>query len=122
MARIAVDIDGVLATTLKNGKYPEDYPKKQAIPYAVEALKQLKAKGHIIYFFTARYEEDREITEQWLQAHGFSDICSKLVMGKPKYDILIDDRAIRFETNWFDTLHKVAELEAKGVYHNDGNI
>lgn len=121
MARIAVDIDGVIATTLKNGKYPKDYAKKEPIPYSIEALKKLKQRGHILYFFTARYEEDRAITEEWLQEKGFSGLYDQLIMGKPKYDILIDDRTIRFDGNWLDTLYKVSELEQKGVYHNDGN-
>lgn len=121
MARIAVDIDGVIATTLKNGKYPEDYPKKETIPYSLEALHALKGRGHILYFFTARYEDDREITELWLRENGFSGLYDELIMAKPKYDILIDDRAIRFGGNWFDTLYQISELEQKGVYHNDGN-
>ena len=121
MARIAIDIDGVLATTLVRGQYPQDYPKKQAIPYALEALKILREKGHILDLFTARYEEDRAITEKWLVEKGFSGLYDKLIMGKPRYDVLFDDRAIRFEGDWLNTLYKFSELEQKGVYHNDGN-
>lgn len=120
MARIAVDIDGVIATTLKNGVYPRDYPKKKPMPYSIQALKQLRKKGHTLYFFTARYEEDREITEQWLTEHGFSGLYDELIMDKPKYDIIIDDRALR-HIDWHETLYKVSLLDRKGVYHNDGN-
>ena len=120
MARIAVDIDGVIASTLKNGVYPRDYHKKEPLPYAIEALKQLRERNHSIYLFTARYEEDREVTEAWLRVNGFSGLYDELIMDKPKYDILIDDRALR-HTDWQDTLYKVNELDRKGVYHNDGN-
>lgn len=120
MARIAVDIDGVIASTLKNGKYPEDYPKKNPLPYSHEGLLALKKAGHTVYLFTARYEEDRESTETWLKQHGYLGLYDELVMAKPKYDVIIDDRAIR-HTDWMDTLYQVGLLDKKGVYHNDGN-
>lgn len=116
MARIAVDIDGVLAMKLSNGKYPRDYPKKLPIDFAKESLRVLKDKGHYVYLFTARYEEDRNITMAWLHKFGFKDLFDELVMGKPKYDLLIDDRALRFEGNWMDTLYKVDDIERKGWY------
>src|SRR4051812_22953264 len=103
MARIAVDIDGGIASKLENGKYPEDYVKKERLPHAIEGLMYLKEQGHYVYLFSARYEEDREATEQWLSEHGFNGLYEELILGKPKYDILIDDRAIR-HANWVRTI------------------
>lgn len=111
MARIAVDIDGVLAEKLDNGNYPEDYMNKRPLPMARESLEYLKNKGHTIILFTARHEEDREITEQWLRDHGF--VYDELIMGKPYFDVLIDDRAIR-HTDWHLTLHTLEILETRG--------
>lgn len=113
MARIAVDIDGVIANKLEGGKYPEDYAKKEPLPHAIESLKLLKEQGYYIYLFTARHEEDREITEKWLKEHGFEGLYNELIMDKPKYDIFIDDRAIRHE-DWHDTLAKIGELRHSG--------
>jgi hypothetical protein len=117
MARIAVDIDGVIAGKLKNGKYPEDYPKKKPLGGSVFSLKELKRQGHYIYLFTARFEEDREITEKWLKDNGFAGLYEELIMDKPQYDILIDDRAIRHD-HWHGSLGMVNLLNSKG-YHND---
>lgn len=115
MARIAVDIDGVLANKLDGGKYPEDYMKKQPLPYAREGLRKLKQKGYYVILFTARFEEDREITEKWLKEHGFDGLYDELVMGKLQYDVLIDDRAIR-HYNWFSTLAQVEALQESGKW------
>lgn len=115
MARIAVDIDGVIASKLESGNYPEDYVKKDPLPYAIEGLKLLKEQGHYVYLFSARYEEDREATEDWLETHGFTGLYEELLLGKPKYDILIDDRAIRHD-NWITTMAEVSELKHKGKW------
>lgn len=115
MTRIAVDIDGVLATKLDNGNYPEDYVKKKALDKAVESLKWLNSLGYYVYLFSARYEADREVTEQWLEQHGFKGLYQELILDKPKYDILIDDRAIRHE-HWDKTIAKIMELRHKGSW------
>jgi hypothetical protein len=115
MGRIAVDIDGVLASKLENGVYPQDYVIKTPLDYAREGLMLLKEQGHYVYLFTARYEEDREVTIEWLGEHGFDGLYEELVMGKPKYDVLIDDRAIRHD-NWIRTMAEVSELHHKGKW------
>lgn len=115
MTRVAVDIDGVLATKLDNGKYPEDYVKKKALDGAIEGLKLLNAFGYYVYLFTARHEEDREVTEQWLKEHGFEGLYQELILGKPKYDVLIDDRAIRHD-NWNKTIAELMELRHRGSW------
>ena len=116
MARIAVDIDGVLASKLENGNYPEDYVKKEPIDGAVKGLEILKKEGFHITLFTARWEEDREVTVAWLKEHGFEGLYDELVMDKLHYDILIDDRAIR-HTNWFSNIAKVGLLKRQGKWY-----
>lgn len=115
MTRIAVDIDGVIASKLENGVYPDDYVKKTALDGAIESLKRFKEWGYYVYLFTARHEEDREVTEQWLEEHGFKGLYEELILGKPKYDILIDDRAIRHD-DWDKTMSEIMELRHKGSW------
>jgi histidinol phosphatase-like enzyme len=112
----AVDIDGVLASLLESGNYPEDYKKKTVISGAVESLKTLRALGHRIVLFTARYEIDRVVTEKWLHDNGFAGLYDELIMDKPKFDYVIDDRAIRFE-GWAATIDKVFQLHKSGRWY-----
>jgi hypothetical protein len=113
MAIIAVDIDGVLASKLESGKYPEDYVKKQPLTYAIEGLTYLKEEGHEVYLFTARYEEDRDATEKWLNEHGFTGLFDYIIFAKPKYDVLIDDRAIR-HVDWVKTIAQLNDMKHTG--------
>lgn len=115
MTRIAVDIDGVLASKLENGNYPDDYKKKKALPNSVESLQRLKNMGYHVFLYTARFEEDREVTEQWLRDNGFEGLYEELVMGKPQFDVLIDDRAIRHE-QWWKTMAHLSELRHGGSW------
>jgi len=88
---IAVDIDGVL-TKETQGHGHEQYllrtPDKEMI-YAITCLRE---RGHHIILFSARHEEDREITCRWLKDHGVQ--YDQLILGKPHYDIFIDDLSV----------------------------
>ncbi|TCS83817.1 5' nucleotidase, NT5C type [Tepidibacillus fermentans] len=64
---------------------------------APEALQQLKKEGHEIFFITARpnFKRIRDITEEWLQKHGFPFDGTNLYMnihdkGKIAKDLRID--------------------------------
>ena len=49
---------------------------------SVETLNKWYDDGHIITFFTSRTEEVRQITEDWLDKHGYK--YHGLLMGKPR--------------------------------------
>ena len=57
---------------------------KHVLPYdgSVETLNKWYDDGHIITFFTSRTEEVRQITEDWLDKHGYK--YHGLLMGKPR--------------------------------------
>ena len=57
---------------------------RTCLPYedALETINQWFEEGHIITFFTSRTEAHREITETWLNQHGFK--YHGLLMGKPR--------------------------------------
>ncbi len=94
---IMVDLDGVLCTE----EMFHDRPLAKPIDGACDALRKLRAAGHVIVIYTARGWGEYRVTERWLQDHGFE--YDGLHMGKPVADVWIDDRAVGFK-NWPDTL------------------
>lgn len=98
--RISIDLDGVLAQGESN--WP-NYLYCVPVKGAVNALRELRRLGIWIIIHTARCTEDRIVTAEWLNWHGF--VYDELVMGKPVADIYLDDKGERF-TTWADYLEK----------------
>ncbi len=76
-----IDIDGTICTDIDN----EDshlYPYAEVFDGAVTKINKFYDAGDFIVFFTAREEKDRQVTEDWLQLHGFK--YHYLLMGKPR--------------------------------------
>ena len=65
-----IDIDGTITEDV-----PNEEPEKMAIvqPFqdAIETINKWYDDGHTIYFFTARTQDHKEITEDWLNRCGF---------------------------------------------------
>lgn len=93
---IAVDFDHTLV----------DYDK--ALPGAKEAINTLREQGHKIIIWSCnnkswieRVLRNNDIRYDWIaESDG----------GKIIADVYIDDRAIRFNGNWDDTLKEVSAL------------
>lgn len=83
-----VDIDGVLTNEIDGHDYVERTPNLENIS-RVNALYHSGAK---IVLWTSRYPEDEEVTKRWLFEH--SVMYDELLLGKPKYDKIIDDKCI----------------------------
>ena len=106
---ICVDFDGVIAEFSDN---INDFGK--IIDGAGAALEKLRALGYKIIIHTTRPSDEDHITEltKYLKAHDipFDEINtnsdSKWPSAKPVADLYIDDRALRFEGNWDDTVQK----------------
>ena len=87
-------------------------PNKEAIL----KINQLYESGFYILIFTARfmgrsngdiekaYELGYEFTRSQLLNWGLK--FNKLVLGKPEYDIIIDDKAYNYDNNWISKLKK----------------
>ena len=78
---LIIDIDGVICEDIPNEE-PERMPGAYEIPRAKDIINAWYDKGHIITFFTARKEESREVTENWLNEHGFK--YHEVLFNKPR--------------------------------------
>ncbi|MCW8981175.1 MULTISPECIES: phosphoheptose isomerase [Altibacter] len=76
-----IDIDGTITDDIPNEE-PERMATCEPFPDALRTLNKWYDEGHIICFFTSRTEEHREVTETWLDKHGFK--YHSLLMGKPR--------------------------------------
>ncbi|MEO4004703.1 phosphoheptose isomerase [Flavobacterium sp. CAU 1735] len=76
-----IDIDGTITDDIPNEE-PERMATCLPFPDALETINKWYDEGHIICFFTSRTEAHREVTEQWLQQHGFR--YHSILMGKPR--------------------------------------
>lgn len=108
-----IDIDGTVTDDVPNEE-PERMSVVQPYNGAVETLNRWYDEGHVITFFTSRTEEVREITETWLDKHGFK--YHGLLMGKPRGGNYhwIDNhivRGTRYNGVWSDLVEKKVTIE-----------
>ncbi len=108
-----IDIDGTICDDVPNEE-PERMATCLPYPDALKILNKWYDEGHIITFFTSRTEEHREITETWLQKHGFK--YHGMLMGKPRGGNYhwIDNhivKATRFKGKFTDLVVKTKKIE-----------
>jgi uncharacterized HAD superfamily protein len=108
-----IDIDGTITDDVPNEE-PERMGTCEPYPDALDILNKLYDEGHIITFFTSRTEVHREITEIWLEKHGFK--YHGLLMGKPRGGNYhwIDNhmvRATKFNGKFTDLVKRTKEIE-----------
>ncbi len=108
-----IDIDGTVCDDIPNEE-PERMATAKVYPDALETLNNWFHRGHVITFFTSRTEDHREVTEQWLDEHGFK--YHGLLMGKPRGGNYhwIDNhmvRATRFEGKFTDLVKEMKNIE-----------
>jgi hypothetical protein len=91
---IYVDIDGCICTNALT-----DYTKASPYPWRIEKINKLYDEGYIIIYWTARGmttgKDWKEVTEQQLKSWGAK--YTEVRMGKPYYNLFIDDKAINSE-------------------------
>ena len=91
--RYCIDMDGVICeerTTFERSL-------AKPIAGAIEALQRIKDKGNFITIYTSRGWQEYQATLEWLNRYKVP--FDLLLLGKPIYDVYIDDRAIHF-TDW----------------------
>jgi len=108
-----IDIDGTICDDIPNEE-PERMATAQHYPDALDTLNRWFDQGHIIFFFTSRTEEHREVTEKWLAEKGFK--YHGMLMGKPRGGNYhwIDNhlvRATRYEGKFTDLVEREVKIE-----------
>lgn len=88
---LVVDIDSVLAIEDRNTPLMD----RMVIGDAVEAIRILKQKGFKIILFTSRFNYQKDETIEWLNKNNIE--YDKIVFGKPRGLLYIDDRGYRFK-------------------------
>ena len=108
-----IDIDCTICDDVPN-EQPERMRHIEPYADALEIINKWYDQGHIIYYFTSRTEEHRQITEEWLRKHGFK--YHGMLMGKPRGGNYhwIDNhivRATRFKGKFTDLIMETKEIE-----------
>lgn len=92
--KIFVDIDGTICHTIGS-----DYPNSKPLASRIERINKLYDAGNIIVYWTARGgnsgKDWTELTYKQLIEWGCQ--FHELKMGKPAYDLYIDDKTINSE-------------------------
>ncbi|MBI1305285.1 MAG: phosphoheptose isomerase [Bacteroidetes bacterium] len=97
-----IDIDGTITEDVPN-EDPERMKHVLPFPDALKTCNKWFEDGHIITFFTSRTEDLREITENWLNQHGFK--YHHILMNKPRGG----------NYHWIDN-HRVRATEFHGKF------
>ena len=108
-----VDIDGTICDDVPNEE-PERMKWVEPYPDALEIVNKWFDEGHIITFFTSRTDVHKEITEEWLQKHGFK--YHFLLLNKPRGGNYhwIDNhlvKATRYEGKFTEMVKELQEVE-----------
>ncbi|MBA4239879.1 MAG: phosphoheptose isomerase [Sphingobacteriaceae bacterium] len=108
-----IDIDGTICDDIPN-EQPERMETAELYPEALVTLNKWFDEGHVITFFTSRTEEHRDVTERWLNKHGFK--YHGLLMGKPRGGNYhwVDNhmvRATRYEGRFTDLIEKNVTIQ-----------
>lgn len=89
-----IDIDGTICTNT-NGDYVNAEPYKERIAH----FNSLYENGHEIHYWTARGSNTgkdwSDLTKRQMQTWGVK--YTSLKLGKPAYDVWIDDKAVNID-------------------------
>lgn len=115
-----IDIDGTICDDIPNEE-PERMATANVYPDALVTLNKWYDEGHRICFFTSRTEDHREVTEVWLNNHGFK--YHSLLMGKPRGGNYhwVDNhlvKATRYRGKFTDLVEKQVTIEVFDDKHH----
>ena len=113
---IGIDFDGVIHKCSKG--FYDGTIYDEPIEGSYEALEKL-AVDHTLIIYTCKAKSDRglvngrtgtELVWEWLEKHDMAKFVSKVTAEKPRAKFYIDDKAIRFEQKWNETLVKLEQM------------
>ncbi|MEK6884869.1 MAG: hypothetical protein AABY22_34880 [Nanoarchaeota archaeon] len=97
---ICIDFDGVIHQY--NRPSFRGLPPDPPVDGVKEALDKLQKLGFEIVIYSAREKNQKKFIKKWLKLYEIK--YNKLILGKPKAVMYIDDRALRF-MSWKDILN-----------------
>jgi hypothetical protein len=90
MKRIAIDLDRTICTPVSSSLAVEEVKGcKLRHPQIPEHIRILRDEGNYIIIYTHRHATLYMETKDWLRKEEIA--YDELIMGKPKFDILIDN-------------------------------
>ena len=104
------DIDGTICKTKKG-----DYDNSKPIKKIIKLINKLYDAGHYVYFYTSRFNQKYNFNKKKISKAGY-DLTKKqldswgvkyhkLLMMKPDYDYIIDDKFPNFKkSEWYKYL------------------
>ncbi len=109
---ICFDLDNTLCKTLKN-----NYHKSTPIKKNINILNKLYESGYVIKIFTSRFMGRSKDKSSLAKKMGYKLTVSqlkkwnvkyhKLILGKPSYDLIIDDKGYGYDNKWSNKLLKI---------------
>ena len=109
---ICFDLDNTLCKTLKS-----NYHKSTPIKKNINILNKLYESGYVIKIFTSRFmgrSRDKSSIAKKIgynltlkQLKKWNVKYHKLILGKPSYDLIIDDKGYGYDSKWSNKLLKI---------------
>jgi histidinol phosphatase-like enzyme len=109
--KICFDLDGVICKTSGN-KYYNSKPMIKNI----KKINELYDKGYEIIIFTARYMGRSNENQKIAIKKGYNNTYNKLKkwklkfhklkLGKPSYDLIVDDKCLFYKKDWVSKINK----------------
>jgi 2'-5' RNA ligase len=100
-----IDLDDTLATENEDGSIGN------LMEGAKEALNTLKQNGWNIVVYSYRSNVDEDNVKEFLDKNNLT--YDSIFIGKPLYQVLVDDRAIQFKNNWKEIVNEIGKPEKK---------
>lgn len=104
------DIDNTICKTRKS-----EYSKSIPIKKNIKTINKLFDEGHYIKIFTSRYMGRTNSNTKKAYKLGYLKTSNQLkkwnlkyhelILGKPRYDVIIDDKSIDYNKNWSKKIH-----------------
>ena len=105
------DIDNTICKTSGS-----NYQKSLPIKKNIDLINKLQKKGHYIKIFTSRYMGRTNSNPKKANKIGYKKTFKQLkkwglffddlIMGKPRYDVYVDDKNLGFKSNWANLINK----------------
>ena len=108
--KLCFDLVGTICTNTFG-----DYHNAKPYIKVIKKVNQLYEDGHEIIIFTARFmgKNNGNINDAYSEGYLFTKNqitdwglkFHKLILGKPEYDLVIDDKSIFFNEQWYEDFY-----------------